>query len=170
MARRRWKLVWTAADLSLSMVEPALTPSYPPHPAFKQEWVLEKRNCAADCTQQHAQPYDLAILKHRSIEWTSPGGRRSFEGAEGVARDNSKHNVGRLCRIQAEVARPGPETLPFLFQASQAAVAAPCFPPVASRGDLPVRQVIGLPSAHCRLQGWARLCGCPCAQCPDGEE
>lgn len=85
------------------MVEPALTSSYPPHPAFKQERVQEKRDCAADCRQQHAQPYDLAILKHRSVEWTGPGGRGSFEGAEGVARDDSKHNVGRLCRVQAQV-------------------------------------------------------------------
>lgn len=151
------------------MVQPALTSSYPPHPAFKQEWVQEKRDCAADCTRQHAQPYDLAILKHQSIGWTGPSGRGSFEGAEGVAGDDSKHNVGRLCRIQAQVARLGPETLPFLFQAFSGGRCGTMFPTCCVARGLAVRQVIGAPPARlpaCRLQGWARLCGCPGAQVP----
>lgn len=65
------------------------------------------------------------------------------------------------------LARLGPETLPFLFQASHAAVAAPCFPPVASRGGLPVRQVIGVPPAHLPPPGLGsavRVPRCPGAQ------
>ena len=103
-------------------------------------------------TRTALQPRDIETLINTVDRTSGPG---SFEGEEGVEGDDSKHNVGRLCRIQAQPAKTGPRNIAVSLPASQAAVAAPCPPPDASRGGWPVRQVIGEPAAHLPPSGLA---------------